>query len=34
LQVPLSRRVVALIKQAEAEGKGSPGLTPQQIRPE
>jgi 2-dehydropantoate 2-reductase len=34
LQVPLSRRVVALIKQAEAEAKGSPGLTPQQIRPE
>jgi 2-dehydropantoate 2-reductase len=34
LQVPLSRRVVALVKQAEAAGKGSPGLTPQQIRPE
>jgi 2-dehydropantoate 2-reductase len=34
LQVPLSRRVVALVKQAEAVGKGSPGLTPEQIRPE
>jgi 2-dehydropantoate 2-reductase len=33
LQVPLSRRVVALIKQAEAAGKGSPGLTPQEIWP-
>jgi len=33
LQVPLSRRVVALIKSAEAAGKGSPGLTPDQIRP-
>jgi 2-dehydropantoate 2-reductase len=33
LQVPLSRRVVALIKSAEAAGKGSPGLTPDRIRP-
>ncbi len=33
LQAPLSRRIVALIKQAEAAGKGSPGLTPAQIRP-
>ena len=33
LQVPLSRRIVALVKSAEAAGKGSPGLTPQQIRP-
>lgn len=33
LQVPLSRRVVALIRTAEADGKGSPGLTPEQIRP-
>ena len=33
LQVPLSRRIVALIKRAEAAGKGSPGLTPEQIRP-
>jgi 2-dehydropantoate 2-reductase len=33
LDVPLSRRIVALIRQAEAEGAGSPGLTPEQIRP-
>src|ERR1700709_1670123 len=33
LQVPPSRRIVALIKNAEAAGKGSPGLTPEQIRP-
>ena len=33
LQVPLSRRVVALIKSVEAKGKGSPRLTPDQIRP-
>jgi 2-dehydropantoate 2-reductase len=33
LQVPLSRSIVALIKSAEAAGKGSPGLTPDQIRP-
>jgi 2-dehydropantoate 2-reductase len=32
LQVPLSRRIVALIRRAEAAGKGSPGLTPEQIR--
>ena len=32
LEVPLSRRIVALIKSAEAAGKGSPGLTPEQIR--
>jgi 2-dehydropantoate 2-reductase len=32
LQVPLSRRIVALIRRAEANGKGSPGLTPDQIR--
>ena len=32
LQVPLSRRVVALVKSAEAAGQGSPGLTPEQIR--
>jgi 2-dehydropantoate 2-reductase len=32
LEVPLSRRVVELIKQAEAVGKGSPGLTAEQIR--
>jgi len=29
---PLSKRIVALIKRAEAEGKGSPGLTPDAIR--
>jgi 2-dehydropantoate 2-reductase len=29
---PLSRRVVSLIKQAEAAGKGLPNLTPQQLR--
>jgi 2-dehydropantoate 2-reductase len=33
LNVPLTRRVVALIKSAEAAGKGSPKLTPEQIRP-
>jgi hypothetical protein len=33
LDVPLSRRIVALIRQAEADGAGSPGLTPEQIRP-
>jgi 2-dehydropantoate 2-reductase len=33
LQVPLSRRIVALIKSAEAAGQGSPALTPEQIRP-
>jgi 2-dehydropantoate 2-reductase len=32
LQMPLSRRIVALIKRAESSGKGSPGLTPEQIR--
>jgi 2-dehydropantoate 2-reductase len=33
LEVPLTRRVVALIKSAEAVGKGSPRLAPEQIRP-
>ena len=33
LQAPLSRRIVELIKSAEAAGHGSPGLTPEQIRP-
>jgi 2-dehydropantoate 2-reductase len=33
LPVPLSRRIVALIKSAEAAGNGSPRLTPDQIRP-
>jgi 2-dehydropantoate 2-reductase len=32
LEVPLSRRIVALIKSAETNAKGSPGLTPEQIR--
>lgn len=32
LKAPLSRRIVELIRQAEAAGKGSPGLTPEQIR--
>jgi 2-dehydropantoate 2-reductase len=32
LKVPLSERIIALIKRAEADGKGSPGLTPDQIR--
>ena len=32
LKAPLSERIVALIKHAEAAGKGSPGLTPDQIR--
>jgi 2-dehydropantoate 2-reductase len=33
LPAPLSRRIVELIKGAEAAGQGSPGLTPEQIRP-
>jgi 2-dehydropantoate 2-reductase len=33
LQAPLSRRIVELVKRAEAAGPGSPGLTPEQIRP-
>jgi 2-dehydropantoate 2-reductase len=33
LKAPLSHRVVTLIRNAEAAGKGSPGLTPEQIRP-
>jgi 2-dehydropantoate 2-reductase len=32
LTAPLSRRIVELIRQAEREAKGSPGLTPEQIR--
>jgi len=32
LQAPLSRRIVELIRRAEREARGSPGLTPQQIR--
>ena len=32
LQAPLSRRITALIRKAEADGKGAPGLTAEQIR--
>lgn len=32
LNAPLSRRIVELIRQAERDGKGSPGLSPEQIR--
>jgi 2-dehydropantoate 2-reductase len=32
LNAPLSRRIVELIRQAEREGKGSPRLTPEQVR--
>ncbi|MBO4225588.1 2-dehydropantoate 2-reductase [Bradyrhizobium neotropicale] len=32
LKAPLSQRIVELVKQAEAAGKGSPGLTVEQIR--
>jgi len=32
LEPPLSRRIVELIRQAEREARGSPGLTPAQIR--
>jgi 2-dehydropantoate 2-reductase len=32
LAAPLSRRIVELIRRAEADGKGSPGLSPEQIR--
>src|SRR3954469_6349773 len=32
LDLPVSRRVVELIRRAELEAKGSPGLTPEQIR--
>jgi 2-dehydropantoate 2-reductase len=33
LQAPLSRRIVQLVKSAEAAGQGCPGLTPEQVRP-
>lgn len=33
LEAPLSRRIVELIRKAEADAKGSPGLTPEQIHP-
>jgi 2-dehydropantoate 2-reductase len=32
LPAPLSRRIVELVRKAEADGKGSPGLTPEQVR--
>lgn len=32
LNAPMSRRIVELIRQAERDGKGSPGLSPEQIR--
>ncbi|MBN9006260.1 MAG: 2-dehydropantoate 2-reductase [Rhizobiales bacterium] len=32
LKAPLSRRIVTLIRQAEADAKGSPGLSAEQIR--
>ena len=32
LDAPLSRRIVELIRKAELDAKGSPGLTPEQIR--
>ena len=32
LDAPLSRRIVELVRRAEREAKGSPGLTPEQIR--
>jgi len=34
LQVPVSRRIVTLIKDAEAGGRGSPNLRPEQVRSE
>ena len=32
LAAPLSRRIVELVRKAESDGKGSPGLTTEQIR--
>jgi hypothetical protein len=32
VEAPLSKRVLALVKQAEAAGAGPPSLTPEQIR--
>lgn len=34
IDVPLSRRILSLIEDAQRAGKGSPGLTPARIRPE
>lgn len=33
IKVPLTRRIVELIRQAESAGAGSPGLRPEQIKP-
>lgn len=33
LKAPLSARIMELIRKAEQAGKGSPGLTPEQVRP-
>src|SRR5215218_10909189 len=32
LEAPLSRRIVELVRKAEADAKGSPALKPEQIR--
>jgi 2-dehydropantoate 2-reductase len=32
MAAPISRRIVTLVRQAEAEGKGPPGLTAEQVR--
>jgi 2-dehydropantoate 2-reductase len=32
IDAPLSRRIVGLVKRAEAAGRGSPGLTPEETR--
>jgi 2-dehydropantoate 2-reductase len=32
LAAPLSRRIVELVRKAEADGNGSPGLSPEQVR--
>jgi 2-dehydropantoate 2-reductase len=32
VKAPLSERIVALVRKAEQAGKGSPGLTPEQVR--
>jgi len=31
VEAPLNRRVMQLIEQAERDGRGSPGLTPQAV---
>ncbi|MBN9001804.1 MAG: 2-dehydropantoate 2-reductase, partial [Rhizobiales bacterium] len=32
IDVPLTRRIIDLVKAAEQAGKGSPGLSPSQVR--